>query len=87
MVACYVYFDIPYSVIVESCLRPEGPLRPMSIANAAALQTPNMLNIISLIVDLMLVLFLRKNSLPVSNLTLGTISSKQGIFCSHALLC
>ena len=80
MVAAYIYFDIPYSVIVESCLRPDGPMRPMSLVMATVLQLPNILNIISLIVDLMLVMFLRKNSLPGNNLTLGTVAAKSGSF-------
>lgn len=73
-VALLVYFDIPYSVIVESCLRPEGPPRSMSFWIAIFLQSPNIVNMVSLIVDLKLVMLLKKNSLSVNNITLGTIA-------------
>ena len=72
--------DIPYSFIIEFCARPVDKVRPLAKAYLLAIQVPNILNFVSLVVDLNLVRFLRKNSLKEvqKNITLGTIKASRG---------
>ena len=72
--------DIPYSFIIEFCARPVDQVRPLAKAYLLAIQVPNILNFVSLVVDLNLVRFLRKNSLKEvqKNITLGTIKASRG---------
>ena len=74
-VAFLTYKDIPYSFLLEFCARPVDQVRPLAKAYLFSIQAPNILNFVSLIVDLCLVQFLRRNSLEEvqKSVTLGTI--------------
>ena len=59
--------DVPFSVLVEECTRlsREGSdVRLVTMVSVLVMQLPNLFNILSLITDLWLVRFLRKNVLP-----------------------
>ena len=75
-IAFLTYKDIPYSFLIEFCSRQKEEVRPLVKPYLFSIQAPFMLNFVSLIVDLCLVLFLRKNSLKEvqKNITLGTIN-------------
>jgi len=70
-----VYYDVPYSYLIEYCSRPLDKMRPLSKVALLSLQIPNVLNVATLVVDLVLVQFLRKKSLKdiQKNITLGII--------------
>jgi hypothetical protein len=61
--------DRPFSFLVETCTNSESlrPKRDISSLNVIALQMPIFFNLISLLVDLCLVKFLRKTILPQSS--------------------
>ena len=59
--------DLPFSVPTEVCTqttREANEIRPVPIVSVLVMQLPNLFNILSLITDLWLVRFLRKNVLP-----------------------
>ena len=70
------YKDIPYSFLIEFCSRPVDQVRPLIKGYLLSIQVPFILNFVSLIVDLCLVNFLRRNSLKEvqKNITLGVIN-------------
>ena len=74
-VSALVYQDVPYSYMIEHCSRSLTKMRPISKGALLSLQIPNVLNVVTLIVDLVLVQFLRKNSLKdiQNQITLGAI--------------
>ena len=75
-IAFLTYKDIPYSFLTEFCSRPVDQVRPLVKPYLFSIQAPFILNFVSLIVDLCLVQFLRKNSLKEvqDKFTLGTIT-------------
>ena len=74
-VSALVYQDVPYSYMIEHCSRSLTKMRPISKGALLSLQIPNVLNVVTMIVDLVLVQFLRKNSLKdiQNQITLGAI--------------
>ena len=65
---CYVlthaFLDVPYALLVETCLNYETGPRPISQIKVLPLQIPNLFNLSSLLVDLLLIKFLRKTTHP-----------------------
>jgi len=87
-VAIISCLDIPYSFIVEYCVRPESESRPLANFVTLPFAFPNLFNIVSLIIDLSLICLLRKNT-AVDHLkrhTLGTINNLSGkYFTAHPI--
>jgi hypothetical protein len=63
-IAEHAWTNRPYALIVETCMDFNNPLRPLSMFKVLPLQLPNLFNILSLLVDLFLIRFLRKNIRP-----------------------
>ena len=76
--------DLPYAFTVEECLRSED-IRVMSGAHQIIHQSPNVLNILSLLVDVSLIRFLRKKILPQVTPTTDLIPTVSGQLSGGAL--
>jgi hypothetical protein len=84
-VAIISYLNIPYSFIVEYCVRPESESRPLANFVTLPFAFPNLFNIVSLIIDLSLICLLRKNT-AVDHLS-GKYFTAHPIFkCSSIIL-
>ena len=59
--------DIPFSFFTEACAYPEKEPRSYSFFNNIVLQMPNLFSIISLMVDMKIILFLKRIILPTNN--------------------
>jgi len=63
-VLTHALLDVPYALLVETCLNYETGSRSISPIKVLPLQIPNLFNLFSLLVDLLLIKFLRKTIHP-----------------------
>jgi hypothetical protein len=79
-VVIVIYLDIPYSFIVEYCVRPGSEQRPFAKFVGIPVQLTNLFNLFSLIIDISSTYFLRKNTIVylLKRHTLGTIYNPSG---------
>ena len=66
------YFNIPYAINAEVCFSFRDKPRKLSIWRIIIIQLPNLVNFAALVVDIMLVKFIRKTVLP--NYQIPTLS-------------
>ena len=67
--------DFPFSIIVEACMYQVRQPRHIAEPVFMILQSPNYFNIISLVIDLLMLRFIKKIVAPVANvLVIGPLS-------------
>ena len=84
--AIQLMFDIPYSILVESCFSQAREPRPLTLKGRVVLNYPYIFILVSLTLDVLLLRFLQKTILPTSGQNLPTISGKLIHSCKSKLL-
>jgi hypothetical protein len=69
--------DVPYSLFADSCLNPNQEPRTQSRPALFVLNSPNFVNIFSLITDLRMLRFLKQTILPASNIAMDLRTATQ----------
>ena len=71
----HIMLDVPYAIIVETCFYRTRDPRTLPVSKRIALNFPFLFNIVSLLMDILMLRFLKKTILPTSQ-TLSTLSGR-----------